>query len=136
VLAYSSTNAQSVLTFSNDEPFSVPTVHTQIIAFDIAITDNSTCSSVPTVTGYQASIFDGVKDVDGSETVAEGVQAFRIKNVVGAGTITLTVDGVDLSPVFDTSSDTERVWESIGSTISWASSAGITEFQLGQGRFI
>ncbi len=88
--------------------------------------------STATLAGYLASIYEGTKDINGAENLASGVGAVRVSSATGSGTVTVYIDGVALSPVFNTATDTTRYWEVAGSEVSWVMS-GVTAFSLGQG---
>ncbi len=88
--------------------------------------------STATLSGYLASIYEGIKDVDGEENLATNVTAVRVSGATGSGTVTVYIDGIALSPVFNTTTDTKRYWEVTGSEVSWVMS-GVTAFSLGQG---
>lgn len=81
---------------------------------------------------YTESIYEGTKNINGTEKLASGVTRVRIQNVVSAGTIQLSVDGVVLTPDFDTTTDTIKVWEVSGINVTWVMT-GVTQFDLGQG---
>ncbi len=82
---------------------------------------------------YLASIYEGTKDTNSNENLATGVTGVRIKNVIGTGTIALTVDGTNLLPVFDTTVHSVYHWPTTGTNVSWVMT-GVTQFDLGQGR--
>lgn len=90
-------------------------------------------NSMPWAGGYVESIYQGLKDVDGEENLATGVTGVRVSNATGSGTVTVSVDGVALSPAFATANEIERFWKVSGTEVSWAMS-GVTSFELGQGK--
>jgi len=82
---------------------------------------------------YTPSIYAGTKDINGTEALATGVTKIQVSNVIGTGTIQLLVDGVNVNPIFDTTTTTSFHWAVSGSNVSWVMT-GVTAFDLGQGK--